>query len=212
MPDLIDLSYVINEDIPVYPGTPLPNIEKLSDIRTDGYLESNFTLSTHTGTHIDVEKHISDQGKTISQYEIEQFFGTAQTIDCSACRKVQTDHITDAIDLTDLPDFILFITKWDRYWGSEEYFTGYPVLTDAAARYLSKMPLKGIGIDACSFDIPDTCQLTNHKVLLENGLILIENLKGLSKLVNKKFTFTCFPLKIEKGDGSPVRACAIVND
>ena len=40
-------------------------------------------------------------------------------------------------------------------------------------------------------------------------MIIIENLTGLEQLMNKEFWFSCFPLKIEEGDGSPVRACAI---
>jgi kynurenine formamidase len=43
------------------------------------------------------------------------------------------------------------------------------------------------------------------------GLILIENLTGLEQLIGKPFLFSCLPLKLDQGDGSPVRAVAILD-
>jgi arylformamidase len=39
-------------------------------------------------------------------------------------------------------------------------------------------------------------------------MVIIENLTNLDSLPDSKFEFFCFPLKIENGDGSPVRAVA----
>ena len=57
-----------------------------------------------------------------------------------------------------------------------------------------------------------TQALINHKTFLSANMIIIENLTGLEQLMDKKFWFSCFPLKIEEGDGSPVRACAIIEE
>jgi kynurenine formamidase len=48
-----------------------------------------------------------------------------------------------------------------------------------------------------------------HHTLLSAGMVLIENLTGLEKLPESGFYFSCLPLKIQSGDGSPVRAVAI---
>lgn len=42
------------------------------------------------------------------------------------------------------------------------------------------------------------------------GKIIIENLTRLEALVGKAFRLACFPLKIAEGDGSPVRAVAML--
>jgi kynurenine formamidase len=53
-------------------------------------------------------------------------------------------------------------------------------------------------------------ELPVHHILLSHGLILIENLVNLESLPKQEFTFSCLPLKIKNGDGSPVRAVGIV--
>lgn len=50
-----------------------------------------------------------------------------------------------------------------------------------------------------------------EKKLLEAGIVSYENLVNTEKLPkSKKFMFYGFPLKIKDGDGSPVRAVAII--
>ena len=106
--------------------------------------------------------------------------------------------------------FLLIHTGWSQYWGSEEYFRKFPVLNVDAARYLTSFPLKGIGSDTISFDPVDSGDLPVHHILLSKGLILIENLVNLKSLPKHNFAFSCFPLKIRNGDGSPVRAVGII--
>ena len=85
------------------------------------------------------------------------------------------------------------------------------MLHEDAATYLSSFNLKGIGSDTISFDPVDSWELPVHHILLSKGLILIENLVNLKSLPKHNFAFSCFPLKIKNGDGSPVRAVGIVN-
>jgi kynurenine formamidase len=84
------------------------------------------------------------------------------------------------------------------------------VLHRDAALYLTSFNLKGIGSDTISFDPVDSVELPVHHILLLKGLILIENLVNLTSLPKHNFAFSCFPLKIKNGDGSPVRAVGIV--
>ncbi|CCW65728.1 unnamed protein product [Phytomonas sp. EM1] len=51
-----------------------------------------------------------------------------------------------------------------------------------------------------------------ERVLLGEGIITYTDLVNIEKLVGKAFTFVGLPLKIREGDGSPVRAVAIVHN
>lgn len=210
MSEFIDLSHTIEANMPVYPGTPSPVINELTSIEEDGFSEYFLNISTHTGTHIEVEAHAIQGGKTMIDYTLEHFYGSAIAIDCKQYRSIEVELLHESLKDIDLPDFLLFVTGWDKYWGNDNYFRQYPVLSTEAATYLSKLPLKGLGIDSVSFDAFGNDQLTNHKVLLKEGLILIENLHGLNKIIGKKFVFACFPLKLKVSDSSPIRACAII--
>lgn len=71
---------------------------------------------------------------------------------------------------------------------------------------LIKIKPKFVGLSAeHEFDIEI------EKKLFEAGIISYENLVNTEKLPNgKKFMFYGFPLKIRGGDGSPVRAVAVI--
>ncbi len=211
MREFIELSHTIEENMVLYPGTPSPVFKTFATIKQNGYREMLLSLSAHTGTHIDAEAHIIDKGRTIDIYSLDQFFGTAVTIDCSQSPIINIEQFKKILRKTELPDFLLLYTGWSKFWGKNEYFMNFPVLSTSAAKFLSELPIKGIGIDSASFDNFNSTRLTNHKTLLKKGLILIENLKGLEKLIDIKFIFSCFPLKLSKGDSSPVRACAIID-
>jgi kynurenine formamidase len=209
--DIVDLSHFIDNDMPVYPGDLVPSIKNMASIENEGYQENELTLSTHTGTHIDAPAHIIPGGYTLDAFPPGKFFGEGLVLDCRKMKKITTDTIILSLS-SHAPDFVLFYTGWDIYWGTDVYYGKIPVLDLDAAKYLSDLSLKGVGIDAPSFDPVGSESLGNHKTLLNNNIVLIENLTGLGYLLEKKFIFSCFPLKIKSADGSPVRATAIIED
>jgi kynurenine formamidase len=49
-----------------------------------------------------------------------------------------------------------------------------------------------------------------HNILLKNNILIVENLCNIKQLIDKEFMFFAFPLKVENGDASPIRAAAIL--
>jgi kynurenine formamidase len=41
-------------------------------------------------------------------------------------------------------------------------------------------------------------------------MVIVENLRNLSALPETSFLFSCLPLRIDGGDGSPVRAVGLL--
>ena len=88
----------------------------------------------------------------------------------------------------------------------------FPVPDEEAARYLVSCGLKGVGIDALSVDRIESEHFPVHKILLNGGLVTVENL-CLKKLVGRKNAmFFALPLKFLNADGAPVRAIAEFRD
>ena len=58
----IDLTHIITEDMPVYPGTEPPKLTPANSYERDGFKETLLSLYTHTGTHIDPPAHIFPDG------------------------------------------------------------------------------------------------------------------------------------------------------
>ena len=68
---------------------------------------------------------------------------------------------------------------------------------------------KGIGFDVIGLDPIADVNLTRHRELFrDTEIVNIENLKNLELCGEELFWFSCFPLKLENCDGSPIRAVA----
>ena len=210
---IIDLSRTIEPDMPCYPGTPQPVFNKLSSIEHDGYAEQLLTISSHTGTHVDLPSHILPEGNSLDALGLNRFTGKGIAIDL---RSSAGGIITLAelhgyeVHLREC-DFLLLYSGWSRYWGTPDYYTGYPVLSSDAARWLTGFHLKGIGVDMISVDSPDSADFSVHSQLLRSGLLIIENLADLSSLLHSPFIFFGFPLKIAQAEAAPLRAVAFVD-
>jgi len=204
---VIDLTHALTPSMPVYPGAEPPVIRQAATVERDGFAEKWFGIYSHTGTHIDAPAHMLPGAPTLDQLGIDRFVGRGRVVDVSARGEIGVAALADLGDA----EFILVHTGWDRLWGQEGYYSGFPVLSLEAAQWLGQRGLKGVGFDAISADPVGLEGFENHLALFRAGLILIENLTGLEQLTGKPFLFSCLPLKVEAGDGSPVRAVAILD-
>ena len=208
---VIDLSHVINESMPVYPGTEPPRIVDGCTFARHGFAEKYLSLYSHTGTHIDAPGHILEGAARLDEFRAGHFLGPGRVLDVSAFQG-------KVIEIADIEkhgaelcegEYVLMYSGWSRYWGDGHYYGGYPVLSEAAARWLARFPLRGVGVDMISVDSLSSTSMTNHRIFLERKMVIVENLTGLDALIGKNFLFSCLPLKLASGDGSPVRAVAI---
>jgi arylformamidase len=210
---VIDLSQTIESGMPCYPGTPAPIFHPLFSIEKDGFAEQLLTLSSHTGTHIDLPSHIFPEGFSLDAISIDRFTGKGLAIDV---RSSANGTITvDMLQAYEAPlkkcEFLLLCSGWSQYWGTPDYYEAYPVLSSDAALWLTEFHLTGIGVDMISVDASDSRDLPVHTMLLQKGIFLIENLANITTLLHRQFVFFTFPLKIAQAEASPVRAVAFVD-
>ena len=209
---IIDLSHTIKKGMPIYPESSPIGIVDLELFDQYGVHVQEYTLDGHVGTHIDVPAHLFAAGFTTETMDISMFMGKAQILDCSnyGSGEIIGLEALDQLNDIDYPDFILIHTGWSKYWGVETYFKDYPVASEELIHKLSETKIKGVGLDTVSIDSIEANHLPNHKIFLGSNKIIIENLMNLEVLKGKTFHFSCLPLKIQNGDGSPVRAVGIV--
>jgi kynurenine formamidase len=210
---IVDLSHPITSEMPLWPGTPAPEFSDLHTISRDGFGERWLQLSSHTGTHLDAPAHIVEGAASIDRLPVDAFIGKGVVLDFR-------DAPNGAITLEALlkfrmqieqTEFLLFHTGWSRFWGRDEYNRGYPALSAEAAEWLAGAGLKGVGIDAPSFDAGDSEALPVHRCLLGAGLILIENLTALDQLASSFFLLSVLPLNIAGAEACPTRAVGILS-
>lgn len=209
---VIDLSHAIAIGMPFYPGTEPSVIESVATLASQGYAEKRITLNSHAGTHIDAPAHIIAGGLSLDSFSLDSFHGQACVVDIASQRSgsLELAELLVAEQRIATSEFVLLRSGWSRLWGMADYFDRYPVLSAEAAQWLSRFPLKGVGIDTISVDAVDGLEYPNHRTLLTRNILIIENLTNLAALPSKKFIFSCLPLKIADADGAPVRAVAFI--
>ena len=213
---IIDLTHTITPEMPMYPGSAAPSMTPTGSLTRTGYRETQITLSSHTGTHMDAPRHILRDGCGLDQLPPSQFCGRAAVIDVShlgAGSVITADFLRGQNGYLRTADYALFYTGWEKKWGTEAFLNEpFPILDEEASKYLVACGLKGVGTDAISVDALADGTFPAHRVLLNGGLVIVENL-CLKKLVGRKdVMFFALPVKFENADGAPVRAIAEFRD
>ena len=209
---VIDLTHTIQETMPVYPGTEPPKFLPANTYETDGFKETELRMYTHTGTHMDPPAHLYPGRTTLDQFPADQFIGMALVIDCRVLKEgesITMDFLRKYGEMAEQADFLLFNLGWDERWGTDAYFGDYPCVDEEVLDYIMQGSYKGIGFDVIGLDPIADENLTRHKKLFAAcDLVNIENLKNLHLCGSDLFWFSCYPLKLESSDGSPIRAVA----
>ena len=188
-------------------------IETMGTISSFGRRTSYISIGTHSGTHIDAPSHFIDDGISVDKIDLSRFFGSAQIFDLTkvpASWEISIDELKTLLK-NYLPGDAIFLNFG---WGSnfnnpKKYYDTQPWITEAAAEFLATLNPPVLAYDLAMLDNPLNgygCSLDSpiHKILLSNGIPLIENSVFLENLPQHLF-YSVFPLRLEGLDGSPVR-------
>jgi kynurenine formamidase len=113
------------------------------------------------------------------------------------------------------PSRLVIRYDWSSHWGSDDFYSRYPYLTDDACRFIVDIGIRVLGGDAPSPDDPrqsgPSCDpdSPNHKLLLGAGVSLVEYLTNLAAITANEFELVALPLRVRGGDGAPARVIGI---
>lgn len=200
---LYDITVPLSADLPTYPGDPPVTIEPVTRIaRGDTANVSRLTLTTHSGTHLDVPLHFRDDGSSVDLLPLSLLVGKARVIDLRGVRAI------DRKELARLPvrgeERLLLRTDNSLLWERSGFCTEYACLTPDGADYLLETGAKLIGIDYLSIERFDSDGAI-HRQLLDAGIVILEGL-NLDGVEAGEYELLCLPLNVRGGDGAPVRA------
>ncbi len=210
----IDLTHTLTPHISIYPGCEKPSFSPVATWEKDGFRETFLQFTSHAGTHMDAPFHFFKNAPSLDSLSVNRFWGHAVVIDCTNIptgNVISLSHLFPYLKEIKKVDFVLFHTGWDRFFGNDAYFHHFPVPDSDVLKQLIEMGIKGVGIDTLSIDSFETTTYPNHRILLEAGLVIVENLTGLDH-IGQHCLFYALPLLFEKSDGAPVRAIAMVED
>lgn len=190
----------------------------------------NFSMSEHTGTHLDAPIHWASckDGLDVSKIPLEHLIAKAAVLDMSSYVKtddflLEQKHIENwCSQHGPLPEngWLLFRTGWDSRDGDIEKFlnNGHtPGISVECARWLAyETSIIGIGVETVGTDAGLAANFEQpfpvHWYLLGTGKYGLTQLKNLSLLPPQGALIIIAPLPIVGGTGSPSRVFAIVEN
>jgi kynurenine formamidase len=210
---IIDLTHTLENNMTVFPGTQAPEFIKEGNVQEgDAYELTNVSMTSHTGTHIDMTSHTCAGGIRTDTTELSMFMGRGSLVDCSGYKEGEEIGMEILEDMNiENTEYLLFYSAWSDYWKTEKMAENFPCMSVELTQYLAELPgLKGVGIETLSVDPVNSADLCRHNILFKGGKVVVECLTNLEILMGKEFTFMAMPLKFKKGEGSPVKAMAII--
>lgn len=220
---IVDLSVPIGEDTLSPPSVNL-QLKMTSYHRGPGFWQaSKIEMLLHTGSHVDFTKHVQADGETAVDVALDRVCGEAVVVDLSFA---EPNHEISVADMEkycppiDKGDIVLVRTDWTtKHWGNfPTYYMESPWCSAAAAQWLVDRGAKAIGFDCFSeycARLPDFTSedFIIHKVILENGSILMQQMTNLNALpTDRRFTFFAPFVKIRGAEGSPARFFALLDE
>ena len=181
-------------------------------------------LSNHASTHIDALCHFdpSPDAQDVSQMPLEICSGEAICVDISS---FPGNHYIKASEFkallksssvqVDSGDILLFCSgHYEKTKDKPEtYVHDFAGMAPDLIHWMKEKGVKLFGMETISCDCPDvTDEYPSHIACREANLPHIENMCNLSKVVDRRFQFHAFPLKLEGGSASPVRAVGIIEE
>lgn len=205
-PTIVDLTLTLKHGmrgVEIFPHTR---------IATDGYNTTNLHLYSHAGTHMDAPLHFLDGGATIDQWDLQKCIGPAIIVDLVFKEPNSLITVADLGDVAaqiSVGERVLLRTDWDVHADLPDYRTHFPRISRELATWLVDRGVWLVGVQTPSVaSLSDREELRDvHQTLLRGGVVIVECLTNLRDLP-EAVEFIALPLKVDGGDGSPVRAIA----
>jgi kynurenine formamidase len=223
---VVDLTHTMSADFPTFEGTPGIAMEKLKELKKDGYNLYEWRLNEHVGTHLDAPIHFSEAGITADQIAAETLVVPLAVIAGKAAK--DADYRLSRDDLAAwerrhgrLPDncCVAMNSGWARHVGDEAKYVGkdqggvmhFPGFDpDAAAWLIKQRRVAGLAVDTFSLDHGATKDFKTHVLWLGSGRWGLENVANLDGVPASGATLVVGVAKVKGATGGPARLIALV--
>jgi kynurenine formamidase len=224
---IIDLSPAITEDLSLriwgrrlvqLRGFPELTRSEHFVVREPAYIANSFlTLHNHGGPHVDALNHLIEGGPSVTDWRLEQLIGPLIVVDI---RSFAPGQMVPRSFLEEQPRpahgrIVLLFTGYIPPQNDQD-LPQYPYLSPEAAEYLASLPVKAVATDALSVETPPGERRSDfspkvHLTFFSRGIPIIEQLTNVEAVMAEDDpVFVGFPLKIEGGNASPIRAAVLI--
>jgi arylformamidase len=209
---------VVDLTLPFGPHNPRVRFEPLRKIEVDGWNVTAVTFDTHAGTHLDAPCHQLRDGTSLDEMDLSKCVGPALLCDLRGILPrdtIEPDDFAPWAERITPGSRVLYRTDWTERFGQPGYREDFPCPSVECAAWLADRGIVLLGMDTPSLGpvwrSPREV-VAVHEPLLRAGVVLVEELGNLGALDGlSSFRIVALPLRLTGGDGSPVRAVALID-
>jgi arylformamidase len=201
---LYDISRPIRRGLPVWPGDVPFELDWNQRLEEgDAVNLSAIRMSVHAGTHADAPYHFQEGGSRIAEVDLDAYLGRARVAALEEGATTITAEWVERVLAGEPVERLLIRTgSWRDPDSFPEDFTHFE---PEAARRIAGAGVRLVGTDAPSVDPLDSKDLPAHHALGGGGVLILESLL-LDGVPEGEYDLVALPLRLEEGDGSPIRA------
>jgi kynurenine formamidase len=225
---IIDLTHTMSPAFPTFGGSPGIEMQRIGELKKDGYNIYRWRLIEHSGTHLDAPIHFSETGITAEKISADTLVAPLAVIDVAAKAVQNADYLLSRDDLTAwerrygrLPDncCVAMHSGWAQHVADAAKFTGkdaggtlhFPGFSAEATEWLMKQrKVVGIAVDTLSLDHGPSKDFKTHRLWLPSGRWGLENVANLDKVPTVGATLVVGLAKVKDATGGPARLLALV--
>ncbi|MFO0984742.1 MAG: cyclase family protein [Planctomycetota bacterium] len=226
---LIDLSHPIGSGPPLDHEVPFARQPASTP---HGGRENVLTLSDRHGTRIEAPSFLVQGQLSVDRLSAGSLVGNAVVVDVSKLAAQDPDYRLTMHDVTFWEErnglmpggaIVVMRSGWSQRYGRRDlngrdlYLNAdaggvphYPGVDPETVRALMLRGVTAIAVDTASIEGGLSTEPTGHKILMEGGHYVIENLTGLERVPVKGATLFVAPLKLSDGGAAPARVFALV--
>ena len=225
---VVDLTHTMSADFPTFDGTPGIEMQKVFDLKKDGYNLYRWQLIEHSGTHLDAPIHFSDGGMAVEQIPAETLVVPLAVINVADKAAKDADYQLSRSDLAAwerrhgrLPEngCVAMNSGWARHVSDKTKYVGkdsggvmhFPgVAPEAAAWLIKERKVSGLAVDTLSLDPGASKDFKTHVLWLGSGRWGLENVANLDSVPAAGATLVVGLAKVKGATGGPARLFALV--
>lgn len=201
---IYDITRTLSPSIAVWPGdTPVTVKTMMRLAHGDAANLTTLTVSSHTGTHVDAPYHFVDHDLTMEQVPLDIYVGPATVVTVSKQAGPLAVADFPGLDWDGVKRLLVHSTASDH--PIDHFLADYVYPSPELADFMGQQGIILFGSDAASMDAVDSEILVGHRALRRNRVAILENL-ALAGVPDGEYELIALPLKLQGGDGSPVRA------
>ena len=223
---LQDLTYTVSENFPAFvPGEEARRRTTVT-FEDNGYYSQEWTLTEHTGTHLDAPGHFTAGGRLAPDLALEELITPAVVIDIAERAAADSDAVVTVDDVRRFERrhgrvprgaAVLMYSGWGSRVGDADAYRGadtagvlhFPGFDPETTQWLlDRRRIASLGVDTLSIDPGNSATFATHLVLTGADRYGLENLASLDRIPPSGAAIVVGLIPYQDGSGGQSRVFA----